>query len=354
MLAEYLYRGKLFPNNEFTLGKLPPSIAGGRAETPERDPYAIGYDGCDVWGSRFACPSDMRPLAATPAPAQKPTLPGPVPPLDLTYPFIKHAAVKRKQRGSSGMTSYSKRMTRNAVYLLEQRYGKDNLSFLTLTVPNLEEGDLRSLAANFSYSCKLFRQRLERLLVSKGLPKEMAGCIEPQLGRLKKHGQLAYHVHLVFPGRHPGKHWSITPNEIRMAWRETIETVLGRDCEYADWRVCVDLKRIRRSATNYLAKYLSKNAEAVEQIKEHQSDACLPGTWNIISRSLRTAIRTAIVRLAGRIAEWLWERCDEWQRERKSEWVKYCYKIDRVTEDTNVPIVAYVGALLSDISIGAG
>ena len=43
-----------------------------------------------------------------------------------------------------GMTKNMARNIRNGVYLLEQKYGKDNLSFLTLTLPDLSSDDLVS------------------------------------------------------------------------------------------------------------------------------------------------------------------------------------------------------------------
>lgn len=352
MLAKSIFRGKVYPNGEFTLGKLPPVPAARKLKTPEHDPYEIGIDGCDAWGSSFAPPPGMAPVRSHQRHPKKTDCPGGESSLDLTYPVINHRPSQRARRGSSGMTSYAKRMLRNGIDYLEKTYGVPNLSFLTLTVPNLTREHLDDLARAFDNSRKQLLQSLRRLLQRAGLPSHVAGCVELQTKRLETRSEVAYHLHLVFVGKRKGSGWGIRPEEIRRAWKTACEHAIKNDLSYAQWNGTVDIHRIRSSVTRYLSKYLSKHRDNVLLARECLCNLYIPGTWNIMDHALRNIIRNGISIVSGCYAEWLWERCCEWKRERGSEWIKWCYRIETAKEETNVPIIAYVGQLQSGISIG--
>lgn len=352
-MVTHIYRGTQYPNGEFTIGRLPPAQVAGKS-TPAHDPWAVDpNDGCDVWGSLYGGDRDksLRGLAEA-APAEKPTLPGSVSPLDLTYPVMNHRPPQRKRRGTSGMTPYAKRMLRNALNHLENTYGNSNLSFLTLTLPSLTREHLDGLARAFDYNRRSLLQSIRRLLERKGLPSHVAGCVELQTKRLEARSEVAYHLHLVFVGKCGRENWRIAPGEIRELWKAACEHAIKNDLGYANWNGSVDLHRIKSSVSRYLSKYLSKHRDNVQSARECLDDIYIPGTWNVIDNALRNIIRNGIRKISGSYAEWLWERCCEWKRERASEWIKWCHKIETTKEETNVPIIAYVGQLQSGISIG--
>lgn len=203
---------------------------------------------------------------------------------------------ERAKRGTKGITRHGARTVRNAAFLLEEKYGPKNLTFLTCTLPWVSETAEYSAGREWAEIIRTFNQSLTRLLVAAGLPPTYVGCSEVQGKRYQERGGLPLHVHLVFPGRKPFGHWVISAAQFRNLWRNA---VIARCPEFkaVKFSASVDCQPVRESAENYLGKYMSKGAPLLAAMLADDPGIIefLPSAWWTCSANLRKAI-------AGRIA----------------------------------------------------
>lgn len=164
---------------------------------------------------------------------------------------------KPSRKKLEGMTKNMGRNIRNAAYLLEQRYGKDCISFLTLTLPNLSQEDLGKCCERWDEMVHQFLIILRKKLQKLNIQFEYVYCTEIQPKRLEIRNEYVPHLHLLFRGRNGKKHpWAVTPKQVRKSWASIVSNVLGH-AEFVTTAL-ENLQRVRKSATRYLSKYLSK------------------------------------------------------------------------------------------------
>lgn len=193
------------------------------------------------------------------------------------------------------MTKSMARNIRNAGYLLEQSYGKDNLSFLTLTLPTLPDSEFQKITENWGKMVDQFLKWMRSTLGTKGMEFEYVYCTEVQTKRLENHGQYALHLHLLFRGRiNKRSNWAVTPKKCRKAWVRCLKSVCSED-----FRDCAleNLQRIKRSASGYLSKYLSKGASADVNGDSQKDNPRFRGHWGGMCRALSRRIRGSTIRL---------------------------------------------------------
>ena len=68
-----------------------------------------------------------------------------------------------ERRGLKGITAYGKRMVKSACAILQQRHGRKNLTFGTLTLPALTPGQLLMVSENWGNLKGRFSEELSRL-----------------------------------------------------------------------------------------------------------------------------------------------------------------------------------------------
>ena len=204
---------------------------------------------------------------------------------------------ERAPRGQGGITRLGARTVRNAAFLLQERYGLDRLSFLTCTVPLVSETAEYNLGREWAEIVRIFIQKVTRLLAAAGLPKSYVGCTEIQEKRLSEHGGLPLHLHLVFPGRLPFKGWTISKEQFASAWMSAV-TCRCPEFEGANWKSATRVESLRRSAENYLGKYMTKGAASLSGLISADPGIAefLPSAWWHCSLNLKRAIGK---RLAG-------------------------------------------------------
>lgn len=204
-------------------------------------------------------------------------------------------ASKPPKRKPSSLTRSMARTLRNAVYLLEHQYGKGNLAFLTLTLPDLPPEGLAACCDKWGKMIDRFlkwmRARIERM----GGNLEYAYCTEVQTKRLTNRGEYALHLHIVYVGRVSSRYpWYITPKMARSQWVRCIKSVYSGDFRTT---ALENLQKIRKSAAAYLGKYISKGVKN----NAHGSDGIpIPGHrghWGGVSRALRQRLRQAVIRV---------------------------------------------------------
>lgn len=208
--------------------------------------------------------------------------------------------VRRAKRGEGGLTSYGKRMVRNAAELLENEYGAKRLSFLTLTLPPMSRSAREESNREWSEMVRQFLQWLSRKLVSAGLPELIVGVTEVQPGRAKETGHRWLHYHAVFLGRHARKGWAVSCSDVRKAWTRIVQ---NRVEGFSGVCPGENMRSVKGGAGQYLSKYMSKGSD-VEGTGE------LPSSWWNASKSLRDKVKSQI-KTGDATAYWLQMLIDE-------------------------------------------
>jgi len=190
--------------------------------------------------------------------------------------------------GRKGITGYGRKMLASGAAILEREYGKRQLSFLTLTVPEIGGEGLERIAENWGKLLNRLVEHLCRKLRAAGLPTEICGCVELQPKRSRGGSLGALHLHIVFVGRHRYQSWAMTPVEIREWWLGALGRVTGHQIVSGS---CENLQRIKKSASKYLGKYLSKGSKDILAFAEISGWSCVPRQWWTITRNLRAKVK---------------------------------------------------------------
>lgn len=214
-------------------------------------------------------------------------------PLDSSLGSNSH----KTKRGLNGITGHGKNLVRNAALLLEKRYGCKHLTFLTLTLPEMGGDCWKRIGADWGRVVKVITQWISRRLQSVGLPPHVVSVTEVQTKRFSRSRSPGYHLHMVFVGRAPHQRWSITPVEVRSAWKRTIAGSVGNATDTVSWASCENMQAVKHSASGYLGKYMSKGSESVGEVAALYGEACLPSTWYNCTSLLRLAVKKSCQKL---------------------------------------------------------
>lgn len=216
----------------------------------------------------------------------------------LVYQTVESCDKPESRKKLESMTRSMARNIRNAVYLLEQQPGgKDVLSFLTLTLPDLSPDGLSACCQNWDSMVKKFMDWLRITLHRKHIEFQYVYCTEIQSKRLQIRHEYAPHLHIVFRGRDGKKKpWAITPKQARQAWKRCIADVV---CEPFRDSALENIQRIRHSAARYLSKYLSKGRCSMPDAPQGASISKLKTQWGGMSRLLSRRIRQFTTRIGG-------------------------------------------------------
>lgn len=198
----------------------------------------------------------------------------------------------RSPRGSRGITRQGRRIVYQAVDFLQWRYGKDCLSFATLTLPSFPCERNSEVCESWSEMVRQITQWLKRRLDREDLPNWIAGASEIQEKRQANTGEIALHLHFVFVGRSPKGSWAVSPRSLRKAWASIVRKQLPmlRDSNFS---ACENIQRVRKSASGYLSKYLSKGVSGMGSLGG-SSLAFYPSAWYTVSNTLKWALRNCI------------------------------------------------------------
>jgi len=209
----------------------------------------------------------------------------------VLYPWLVKSP-KSSQRpetyGRKGITGYGQKVVRSGCHLLQRKYGKGRLSFLTLTLPDLPPSDLEVIALGWADLVRQLMQHLKRRLERQGLPPSIVLVTELQPKRLKDGSQGCLHVHAVFVGRHRRQRWLMTPQDIRGVWLRLLSRKVGFPV-YSD--SCENIQRVEKSAENYLSKYMSKGAECIAEYADKFGWQSVPRQWWSASSAVKNAVK---------------------------------------------------------------
>lgn len=281
--------GRLFPNGEFGLARIKRvkvSVQRRRVRS-EHEQWAIRCFRVHGLSTYRAYKLEVSPECPALSVQDSP----PVDPLGLSLLAKSH----RGKRGSKGISRYSARMVRNAAFLLQRKYGRSRLSFLTYTLPSLSPEEWEVVCAGWSEIVRVVLQRLRRNLVRCGLPDYVVSVTELQEGRLKRDRVPGLHLHILFVGRKEGKGWSLKPSEVRSFWMSALESCLGYSLPMDRMKASENIQQVRKSAEGYLGKYMTKGSKSIELARSLCPSMSLPSSWSNLSASLRNLVLARVL-----------------------------------------------------------
>lgn len=210
--------------------------------------------------------------------------------LTLSDILNSHKSTPRPKYGLKGLTGKGRKMIRSGAYLLEQKFGRDDVVMITLTVPTLRRPERIAVAKQWGALTNRLVQYLTRALLKAGRPPAIVGCVEVQTGRLQKYSEGYLHLHLVAPAHsNTGGVWAIDAKALRAWWKAAIERVTKTTLTHLPR---VETAIVEKSVEAYLAKYLSKGSdEGMAEFVDDLGEECVPGQWWFCSAPMRDAIR---------------------------------------------------------------
>jgi len=233
--------------------------------------------------------------------------------------FIKSPKSSRKKRspyGSNGITTYGKRVVKNGALLLERKYGKSRLGFVTCSLPSLPAVDHHLLNGNWSEVVRRFYQKLRRQFEKLSEQFIYLGVTEIQEKRFKKYGIPAPHLHFVYVARSSSRSaYSLYICQLHRAWNESVQEGLERAgstyslLENKSWG-SVHAKVVRKSASAYLGKYLTKGGQVLGDMIE-QGWTEFPKQWWTACLRVKEIYKEAVVRMSQDDASWFFFDSEE-------------------------------------------
>lgn len=196
--------------------------------------------------------------------------------------------------GLNGITRRGARTVRNAAHVMQQECGKLNLTFATMTIPDLPAKQMAALHENWSRVVELYRLSIRRLLRRQGLSGEIVSASEVQEARYETTGIPVLHLHSVFQGRQPYHGWAMSPSDHDRIVRQTITTVVGEVKE--SFKSAGKLERVTSNAGGYLGKYMSKGTAVVRKLRADGFTGWMPHQWWNCTRSLSRRVEQQTIR----------------------------------------------------------
>lgn len=207
----------------------------------------------------------------------------------------------RARKCQSGITSYGRRVVRCGATALEESYGKGGLAFLTLTPPSLTGEGKMLYTAYWGSICKSFRTALRRHYKSAAVQLHYVDVSEVQAKRAINEGWLPLHLHAVFNSKSGGR-YVVSADWLRATWARIVGHYTAQE---VDTKASVDIQPVKRSAANYLSKYLSKAKDDLKPFEDTIWQEFIPTKWWYVSPDLKAGIKSAQTQLPEQDAEML-------------------------------------------------
>jgi hypothetical protein len=219
--------------------------------------------------------------------------------MGLSMPVKSHKppeAPETRERRGQAFTPHGRRSVRAGAFWLQQRWARQNLSFLTATIPSLPGYDLGTICTEWGEVVRRYKQELERELARQGIPGEVLLVTEIQEKRWRETGVIAPHLHIVFRGRaHFKARWAIAKERARELWENVLSAVLGYRVQAP---ASTRIERVKKSVECYLAKYMSKGGKVIQEIIDAGLRPLLPTAWWGMTNSLRKKVKDACIQVS--------------------------------------------------------
>lgn len=225
--------------------------------------------------------------------------------------------LEARDRKAKPQTSYSKRLVRNAAYVLQKTVGKENLAFATLTLPQAAVEILESRGTDapklYAECDRQMKQWIGNQLEKENIKPWIVSCVEVQPERFKQTGQVALHSHYVFQGKAAKGTWIIHKDKFRNHWNKILSNVLGEKMEsLASTRI----EQVKKSAEYYLSKYMSKSGGVIDDIVKADKKHMLPSCWYGCSSELKDKVKSKSIFISRELAQTIYSQREEFKSKR--------------------------------------
>lgn len=197
---------------------------------------------------------------------------------------------RKSKMGLKGITNYGRSMVREGCYLLEHKYGKDNLAFVTLTVPYSGE-DLKVIARNWGKVKHRYFEELARFYQRRNTELEYVAVTEIQEKRYKRLGEVAPHLHYCCNSKN-GKTYVMTPMELRGLFQRVCERFVTSDVPFT---ASENIQKVKKNAGRYLSKYFSKGGGCIKKIAAEEPELLPSQYWAVSKTILKSVARETVV-----------------------------------------------------------
>lgn len=279
--------------------------------------------------------------------------------------ILRVSRSKRCRKGLRGLSSFGRLNVQNAALRLQRELTKPCLGLLTLTLPNFPEEFYSKLeSSHFTILLKSVYAWLRRKLKKARLEEAgFVGVTEIQEKRLKATGKVYPHWHFIVPikkhrhlkGGTASNPWVIDLNyahqefeEIVWRWFHRLRKDLGLNSngliakfkkETKTFACSVDLHPIKKDASAYISKYLSKGS-TIAYMQSNNMLQRIPFKWWYVESALKGRVRDRITPLRGKIAEHLFYEIEEFLHCKYVSWFAYMqievsHVCNRIQDDDN-------------------
>jgi hypothetical protein len=220
--------------------------------------------------------------------------------LDSLEKAYNSCDVKGKN-GLKGITKNGQKRVKEGCYLLQKRYGR-RLGFYTLTCPYTVPELIYTFNQEIAEISRRFFQDCKRFYEEAGVKWSQVFVYEYQDSRYEQSGIPVLHIHYIAPCYYPGTtEFVLGASEIRYLWMRSVAMVCGYE---ADTSASVDAQVIQKSASGYLAKYLSKGGDTISYLGEI-APSQIPSQWWGMTKNVREAINRCTTPIPIEICEYL-------------------------------------------------
>lgn len=249
-----------------------------------------------------------------------------------------------KPYGLNGITAYGKKAVKNISLLLQEKYGRNRLGFCTATIPELGRENLEIILQCWGDIVRKFFQELKRECARKGVDLEYVCCTEIQEKRFAR-TDLAYpHLHWVYVCKqHRRGEFTISADKMRSVWKRVIVQSLPDSMDMGNskeihFRASIDCQIVKKSASAYLGKYLSKGCKVIASMQEKGYEK-FPKQWWSTCTICRNMFKKAIFSIPSEVCGDIFYNLGEWLAEGSLVWFQYVL-VDIQGEEKVMGIVA--------------
>jgi hypothetical protein len=210
--------------------------------------------------------------------------------LTLSNARNSHETAEPVKYGLHGLTGTGAKMLRSACFLMEEKFGKEDVTMATFTVPRLSQAERVLVAHGWGVLTNRLVQYLKRELVEQGRPPLICGCVEIQSSRLESRNEGYLHLHVVWPAHsNCGRRWAVKADDARAWWKSAVERIIGRELPCLPR---IETAIVEKSVEHYMGKYLSKGSDdCLGQFVADLGYESVPGQWWFASKEMKTLVK---------------------------------------------------------------
>lgn len=209
-------------------------------------------------------------------------------PLNLSDATNSHS---RPKRGLKGMTGYGQQMIKACGHLMQEKWPRHRKTLGTITLPAMSQQARAEVVALWPELTRQLLQWLSRKLERQGLPPVVCSVTEIQPARLQSTGQGCLHWHLLWLNI-PAKagNWAVDPCDVR-TWLSNL--LCAKIPSYQGGHVNVNTKKVEGKVAAYMAKYMSKGKQMIDEAVQDWGEDNCPRTWWNMTKPARDMVKAA-------------------------------------------------------------